>query len=166
MTDRTASFVHAVDEEADILAGIEPALPSPASYWTIERARTAEPRGSYVPANSNRRSVAMHGRTWIWRAVAALTVALLSALILWAGFVERVSLLTEGAAIAAMPWGLVTLADLYAGFFLFAGLIVMAERRLWVGLAWAAPILLLGNLWSAIWILWRAPILARRLRGR
>jgi hypothetical protein len=42
----------------------------------------------------------------------------------------------EGAKLLAMPWGVVSLADLYTGFLLFAGWIIYRERstlnKLWL----------------------------------
>ncbi|MGF1462474.1 MAG: hypothetical protein ACFB2Z_04810 [Maricaulaceae bacterium] len=73
-----------------------------------------------------------------------------------------------GAEIQALlvpTWGLVTLSDLYLGFVLSAIVIIGYERRLIVGVAWAAPIFVLGNLWTIIWFVIRLPQLWRRLRG-
>lgn len=69
------------------------------------------------------------------------------------------------AAMFAEPWTVVTLADLYLGFVIAAAAILLAERRLAVGLAWALPVFVLGNIWTAIWVALRLPRLARRLRS-
>ncbi len=68
-----------------------------------------------------------------------------------------------GAWLVRDPWGRVTLIDLYAGFFLSAVVIAAYERKFWVSLFWIAPILVLGNVWTAIWFAWRARDLWARL---
>jgi hypothetical protein len=89
----------------------------------------------------------------------------LTALIVWAMGADGRALGDVLAAMLAEPWTVVTLADLYLGFFIAAVIIVLAERRLWVGLAWALPIFVLGNLWTAIWLALRLPSLVSRLRA-
>ena len=79
-------------------------------------------------------------------AVAGLAVA---AVIGWAWLGEGAPLLSEGAAILALPWGVVTLADLYAGFLFAAVVIFIAEPDKRVALVWAAPIFFLGNVVTA-----------------
>jgi hypothetical protein len=44
-----------------------------------------------------------------------------------------------------------------------AVIIVLAEKNYTQGVAWAAPMLLLGAAWAAVWLAWRLPSLARRL---
>ena len=68
-----------------------------------------------------------------------------------------------GAWLTGNPWGLVTLADLYAGLLLFAIVIAATERRLWPAVFWITPLFVLGNVWTALWLLVRGPILLRRL---
>lgn len=65
-----------------------------------------------------------------------------------------------GAWLVSDPWGIVTLADLYLGFFLSAIVIASVERS-WGALFWIAPIPFLGNVWTAIWFVWRIPKLLR-----
>lgn len=76
------------------------------------------------------------------------------------------ALVDEVGALLEPAWGYVTFADLYLGFFLAAVVVVVAERRLWVGLAWAAPIFFLGNIVVAAWLALRLPSLIARLRAR
>ena len=61
----------------------------------------------------------------------------------------------EVFAVTAMPWGLVTLADLYLGFLLIAVVIFAVEENKLIALAWTIPIFFLGNVWSALWFLLR-----------
>lgn len=68
----------------------------------------------------------------------------------------------EFAAITAMPWGRVSLADLYLGFVLYGLAVWVVEHDLKTRLFWALPIIFLGNAWSLIWVAVRwKQILAR-----
>jgi len=59
---------------------------------------------------------------------------------------------TEGRALLGMPWGRVTLADLYVGFALFATWIAARERsRLRAG-AWIVAVLALGNFAACVYL--------------
>ena len=68
-----------------------------------------------------------------------------------------------GAWLVRDPWGRVTLFDLYFGFVLSAVVIAGFERKVWPSLFWILPIFFLGNLWTAVWFVWRLPVLWRRL---
>ncbi|WP_203291018.1 hypothetical protein [Maricaulis parjimensis] len=68
-----------------------------------------------------------------------------------------------GAWLVTDPWGRVTLFDLYLGFGLSALVIAAFERRIGPSLFWIAPIFVLGNVWTAIWFIWRLPKLWSRL---
>lgn len=70
----------------------------------------------------------------------------------------------EGAWLTSMPWGIVSLADLYLGFLLMAVIIALVERSAWAAF-WIIPIPFLGNVWIVIWFLCRLPVLSRRLSG-
>lgn len=89
----------------------------------------------------------------------------LAGLVVWALGADGRGLAAVLAAMFAEPWTVVTLADLYLGFVIAAAAILLAERRLAVGLAWALPVFVLGNIWTAIWVALRLPRLARRLRS-
>ncbi|HRO03631.1 MAG TPA: hypothetical protein PLS69_08535, partial [Terricaulis sp.] len=71
--------------------------------------------------------------------------------------------LDQAKVLATLPWGVATLADLIVGFVLFAVLVFLTERSWVVAALWAAPILLLGNVWAAIWFVIRLPHLAKQL---
>lgn len=88
----------------------------------------------------------------------------LTGLILWAVSADGRSLPAVSSSLIAAPWALVALADLYVGFTISAAFILLAERRLWVGLVWALPIFVLGNVWSALWLIVRLKRLAGLLR--
>ena len=50
----------------------------------------------------------------------------------------------EGGKLASMPWGVVSLVDLYIGFILFSGWIIYREKSLLVAIAWTIAMMLLG----------------------
>lgn len=70
----------------------------------------------------------------------------------------------ELLALFDQPWGVAMIANLYAGFALMAVIIAIVEGSLMAGLLWAAPMLVLGNLWAALWLVMRLPRLIERLR--
>lgn len=83
------------------------------------------------------------------------------------GFVVYASLrgdfAAEFGAITMLPWGQVTLADLYLGF-VFVALAVFAVESSWKArLFWALPTFVLGNVWPAIWIVVRWRVILARL---
>jgi hypothetical protein len=59
----------------------------------------------------------------------------------------------EGRALLAMPWGAVSLVDVYVGFFLFAGWILFREGMGLRSCLWILLVLILGNLVSCIYVL-------------
>lgn len=86
------------------------------------------------------------------------------ALLVWAQVTDPQSLPDAFMAMFNAPWTTTAIADLYIGFFLAATLIIITERKLWVGLAWALPIFLVGNFLTLIWFAIRLPDLVRRMR--
>jgi hypothetical protein len=73
-----------------------------------------------------------------------------TALIGWASV--RGDFGAEFAAITAMPWGRISLIDLYLGFLLFGFAVWVVEKDLKTRLVWALPVLVLGNAWSLVWV--------------
>jgi hypothetical protein len=58
---------------------------------------------------------------------------------------------SEGAQLLSMPWGIVSLVDLYVGFILFSGWILYREAspvRAWV---WVAFMMVLGFLTASVY---------------
>jgi hypothetical protein len=51
---------------------------------------------------------------------------------------------TEGAKLLAMPWGIVSLVDLYVGFILFSCWIVFREKAWLPSVVWVILIMILG----------------------
>jgi hypothetical protein len=50
----------------------------------------------------------------------------------------------EGAQLLAMPWGIVSLVDLYVGFVLFSAWIVYREKALLPSILWVVLMMVLG----------------------
>ena len=54
----------------------------------------------------------------------------------------------EGKQLLSMPWGIVSLVDLYVGFALFSGWIVYRERSVIRSVVWVVLMMVLG-FWTA-----------------
>lgn len=94
--------------------------------------------------------------------IAVVFIAILfTALIGWASV--RGDFGAEFAAITAMPWGRVSLVDLYIGFALYAAFVWYVEDKLSTKLLWALPVIVLGNAWSLIWVAVRWQTITARL---
>lgn len=50
----------------------------------------------------------------------------------------------DGAALVRMPWGIVSLVDVYTGFVLFSGWILYREKSIWLALTWVV-VIMVGN---------------------
>lgn len=50
----------------------------------------------------------------------------------------------EGSQLASMPWGIVSLVDLYTGFTLFSAWIIYREKSLPVAILWTVAMMTLG----------------------
>lgn len=50
----------------------------------------------------------------------------------------------EGSVLLSMPWGIVSLVDLYVGFILFSGWIVYREKSLIRSAIWVVLMMVLG----------------------
>ena len=50
----------------------------------------------------------------------------------------------EGSTLLKMPWGIVSLVDLYTGFMLFSGWIIYREKSLVAAIVWTVAMLTLG----------------------
>jgi hypothetical protein len=97
------------------------------------------------------------------RILSALGGLALLALIVWAMATAGQSLTEAIAWLISEPWGVVSLFDLYLGFFLIAVLIWVLEPNKAIALAFILPLPLLGNVWAAVWVAWR---IAKVVRGR
>lgn len=79
--------------------------------------------------------------------ILAKTVALLGVVVMSAALFNGFAtgdFFGEGRELAAMPWGIVSLVDLYTGFVLFSGWIIYRERSLLVAGLWTIAMMTLG----------------------
>nr|WP_210260404.1 DUF1475 family protein [Hongsoonwoonella zoysiae] len=95
------------------------------------------------------------------RLVLATAALVLSALIAWA-FATDAPFWESFGAVAANPWGLVGLADLYLGFLVSAIVIALVEGNRISAAAWIVALFFLGNIASAIWLALRLRRLIRQ----
>lgn len=98
----------------------------------------------------------------IVRIVIAILGLAMAALIVLA-IPESESVMGELKELLVPTWGAAVAFDLNLGFFLAAVVIVTFERNKLVGLAWAIPIFVMGNVLTCVWAILRLPELARRL---
>ena len=97
--------------------------------------------------------------------VIVLGVALLGT-VLWASFWGgplHGTFMAQSGVVTTLPWGVAMLGDLYVGLAFFAGIICLAERSWLAAALWSVPLLFLGNIWAAVWLILRLPSLVRRL---
>ena len=57
----------------------------------------------------------------------------------------------EGAKLTAMPWGIVSLVDLYVGFILFSGWIIYREKSPAAAVIWVIFMMVLGFFTGALY---------------
>jgi hypothetical protein len=72
--------------------------------------------------------------------------------ILFYGFTSG-DFFVEGARLLAMPWGIVSLVDLYVGFTLFSCWIVFREKALLPSIIWVTLMMVLGFWAGALYTL-------------
>jgi hypothetical protein len=90
-----------------------------------------------------------------------LGIAFIAACV-WAGATGN--FLGEFSVISGLPWGKISLADLYLGFLLIA-IIILAFEPLWIGLPVVLLLFVFGNWVAAFWLAARLPKLIRKMRG-
>ena len=59
----------------------------------------------------------------------------------------------EGQVLLSMPWGIVSLVDVYVGFVLFSGWIVYREKSLLRSAVWIILVMILGNFTASLYTL-------------
>ena len=59
----------------------------------------------------------------------------------------------EGKVLLAMPWGIVSLVDVYIGFILFSGWIVYREKSLVRSMVWVFFMMVLGSFTASLYTL-------------
>lgn len=84
------------------------------------------------------------------KTIALLGLAAMTGVILRGFLVGNFSV--EGNQLLAMPWGVVSLVDLYVGFTLFSGWIVYREKLWLARIAWVVLMMTLGNWTAALYV--------------
>jgi hypothetical protein len=59
----------------------------------------------------------------------------------------------EGKQLLSMPWGIVSLVDVYIGFALFSGWIIYREKSLGRSVVWVALMMVLGSFTACLYTL-------------
>ena len=59
----------------------------------------------------------------------------------------------EGSKLLSMPWGIVSLVDLYTGFILFSGWIVYREKSVPKAVIWVVLMMVLGFFTASLYTL-------------
>ena len=70
----------------------------------------------------------------------------------------------EFSQIADLPWGRVSLADLYLGFLMLAVFIALTDKPR-ISIPVILALFVLGNVIAAFWLAWRLPRIAQKLRA-
>lgn len=103
--------------------------------------------------------------------IALLGVVAMTAVLIYAFTAGNLS--QEGSVLLSLPWGIVSLVDLYVGFILFSGWIVYRERALVPSLIWVVLMMVLGFFTASVYVFvalqtsdgdWRRFWLGRRWR--
>jgi hypothetical protein len=81
--------------------------------------------------------------------VTLLGAAAMGAVLLYA-FTQG-DIAAEGAQLLSMPWGIVSLVDLYVGFILFSGWILYREASLGRAVVWVFFVMVLGFFTASIY---------------
>ena len=96
-----------------------------------------------------------NGQTVLMRTIRTAAVfagvAMLGALAY--GFVAG-DLLADAADLWAIPWGRVSVIDVYAGLAVVAAVVIARERRPARWVPWVLALAVLGNLATAVYVLW------------
>jgi hypothetical protein len=87
----------------------------------------------------------------IAKAVAVLGVVSMASVLLYGFAVGDFG--REGQVLLNMPWGIVSLVDVYIGFILFSGWIVYREKSAVRSAIWVILVMILGNLTASLYVL-------------
>lgn len=102
----------------------------------------------------------------ILRAAIGIVALALIGVTIWAALAQRElhgDFFEQAQVLLTLPWGVAGLAGLIAASALFAVLVFLTERSWVLAALWAAPVLVLGQAWAAIWLAIRLPHLAKQL---
>jgi len=87
----------------------------------------------------------------IAKLIAFLGVLAMGAVLIYAFTVGDFA--AEGSQLTSMPWGIVSLVDLYVGFTLFAMWIIYREPTRWQAAIWVALLMVFGFLIGSLYTL-------------
>jgi hypothetical protein len=91
--------------------------------------------------------------TVAWLGLIAMTMVLIFAF-------TQGDFFTEGASLLSMPWGIVSMVDLYVGFTLFSAWIIYREKSILTSVIWVILMMIFGFFTASLYI-----ILALRSSG-
>jgi hypothetical protein len=106
------------------------------------------------------------------KVVALLGVLAMGAILIYAFVIGDFA--GEGSVLLSMPWGIVSLVDLYVGFILFSGWIAYRERSVARSIVWIILVMILGFFTASLYTLvalqtsggdWRRFWMGRRWEG-
>lgn len=81
-----------------------------------------------------------------WLGLLAMTLVLIFAF-------TQGDFFTEGASLLSMPWGIVSMVDLYVGFTLFSAWIIYREKSIMTSVVWVILMMVLGFFTASLYIL-------------
>ena len=87
----------------------------------------------------------------IAKAVAVLGVLAMASVLIYGFTVGDFG--REGRVLLSMPWGIVSLVDVYIGFILFSGWIVYREKSIVRSIVWITLVMILGNFTASLYVL-------------
>ncbi len=87
----------------------------------------------------------------IAKAIALIGVLAMSGILIYAFTTGNLS--EEGSVLLSMPWGIVSLVDLYVGFILFSGWIVYREKSAVRSAVWIFFVMILGFFTASLYTL-------------
>lgn len=94
----------------------------------------------------------IRGKRWLIAAWVMACAGMVSmAAVLTYGFTVG-NFFEEGRQLLRMPWGVVSLVDVYVGFLLFCCWVTFRERSWWRSAVWTLLVLTLGNLVACIYL--------------
>ena len=76
------------------------------------------------------------------KTISALGILAMTAVLIY-GFAIG-DFFSEGSQLTSMPWGIVSLVDLYTGFTLFSAWIIYREKSLPAAIVWTIAMMVLG----------------------
>lgn len=85
------------------------------------------------------------------RVISVLGLLAMTGMILYTAVVGDFA--KEGAQLLAMPWGQVSMVDLYVGFIIFSMWIVYREEKLLTKIIWVVLMMTLGNWTASLYVL-------------